>query len=212
MIMELETLKRSWEGLDKRIRNAASFNHKLVEHIVSSRVMTTVDRIKKLTNFFYIVLGIETVFLIAILVGNPFDFSFRIQFVPYLLLLSGVILAFINLFRISRSIGKLSPAIQIDQYLKGIVSIYDRNKKFERWFGLSFLSVGLLVPFSFLPQKIERMGLPGALGDIGIMIAVTMVIYFVAFKSGAFKNRNKEKLEADLAELNELKALADEMN
>ncbi len=210
--MELGTLKKSWEDLDKKLRNAASFNQKLVEHVISSRVMTTVDRINRLTNFFYIALSIESVFLIAILVGNPFDFSFRIQFVPYLLLLSGVILAFMNLLRISRSIRKLSPAIQIDQYLKGIVSVCDRNKRFERWFGLSFLSAGLLVPFSFLPQKIERMGLPGALADIGIMITITMIFYFAAFKFGAFKNRNKERLEADLAEFNELKALANEMN
>jgi hypothetical protein len=212
MNMELETLKRSWENLDKNFRKAASFNQTLVEHIISSRVTTTMDRIKNVTNFFYIVLSIETVFLIAILVGNPFDFSFKIQFIPYLLLLSGVILAFINLFRISRSIGKLSPAIQIGQYLKGIVSIYDRNKRFERWFGFSFLCVGLLVPFSFLPPKIERMGLLGALADIGIMISITTIIYFAAFKFGAFKNRNKERLEASLAELNELKALANEMN
>jgi hypothetical protein len=210
--MELETLKRSWEDLDKKIRNAGYFNQKLVEHIISSRVMSTVDRINSVTNFFYIVLCIETVFLVAVLIGNPFDFTFRIQFVPYLLLLTGVIVALVNLLRISRSIKKLSPAIQIDHYVKGIVSAYDRNKRFERWLRLSFLSAGLLVPLSFLPPKIERMGLPGALAEIGIMILITMIIYFAAFKFGVFRNRNREKLEADLAEFNELKALACEMN
>lgn len=210
--MELETLKKPWEDLDKKIRNAAFFNQKLVEHVISSRVTTTVDRVHRVTNFFYVVFGIEVVFLIAILVGNPFDFTFRIQFVPYLLLLCGVILALMNLLRISRSIRRLSPASRIDQYLKGIVSVYDRNKRFERWFRLSFLSAGLLVPLSFLPQKIVRIGLSGALADIGIMISITMLFYFAAFKLGAFRNRNKEKLEAELAEFNELKALANEMN
>jgi hypothetical protein len=210
--MELEALKRSWDILDRKIQNAASFNQTLADRIISSRVMTTVDKIKGLNNFFYTVLGIETVVLIAILSGNPFDFTYRIQFLPYLLLLTGVIIALLNLLHISRSIRKLSPAIQIDQYLKRIVSVYDQNKRFERWFGLSFLSVGLLVPFSFLPQKAERMGLAGALLDIGIMISVTLIIYFIAFKFGAFKNRHKEKLERDLAEWNELKALAREMS
>lgn len=210
--MELEALKRSWESLDKKIRNAASFNEKLVEHIISSRVMTTVDKIKGLNNFFYTVLSIEVVVLIAILIGNPFDFSYRIQFLPYLLLLFGVIIAFANLLQISRAIRQLSPASKIDQYLKSIVSVYDRNKRFERWLGVSFLSIGLLVPFSFLPQKLDRMSLSGALLDIGIMISITLIIYIAAFKFGAFKNRHKEKLEKDLTEWNELKALANEMS
>ena len=44
--MELEVLKQSWERLDKKIQHAAFFNQTLVERIISSRVITTVDKIK----------------------------------------------------------------------------------------------------------------------------------------------------------------------
>ncbi|HEX6223368.1 MAG TPA: hypothetical protein VFZ52_03095, partial [Chryseolinea sp.] len=204
--MELEMLKQSWASLDKKIQHAAIFNQTLVERIIASRVMTTVDKIKSLYNGFYIVLSVESVALLAVLAGNPFDFKYTLQYLPYALLLIGVIIAFFNLLHLSRSMARLSAKSAIDQYVKGIVSIYDRNKRFERWFGLSFLAVGFLVPFSFLPNKITRLGLVGALIDTGIMIIITWVLFFLAFKFGLFRNRHKERLQKDLDEWKELRA------
>ena len=210
--MELDVLKKSWENLDKKVQQATAFNHKLVETIISSRVTTTVDKIKKLNNFFFGVLTLEIIVLVAIFLGNPFDFRYSLQYVPFGLLLIGVVIAFVNVFKLSGAIRKLSPARStIDHYVKSIVSLYDRNKRFEKWFGVIFLSTGLIVPFAFIPQKLDRMSLSGALLDTGIMILVTVVIYIAAFKFGAFKNPHKEKLERDLAEWNELKTLADGM-
>jgi hypothetical protein len=210
--MELELLKKSWEDLNKKIQRASNFNQELVANIVASRTLTTVDKIKKMYAGFYFVLTLEIIVLIAILIGNPFDFRYKIQFLPYILLLIGVIVAFVNLRHVSTSIDRLSIGGRIDLYLKGIISVYDKNKRVEKWFGISFLSVGLLVPFSFLPHKIERMGLPGALLDVAIMISVSLVLYVLAFKLGAFRNRHKEKLEKDLADWEELKTLASGMD
>jgi len=173
--------------------------------------MTTVDKIKRLYNLFYVVLTLEVVVLIAIFIGNPFDFKYTIQFVPYMLLLTGVVIAFLNLLHISRSIDKLSAGSRMDHYLKGIVSIYNQNTRFEKWFGVIFLSVGLLIPLSFLPQKLDRVGLTRALMDTAIMMSMTLIFYIAAFKLGAFKNTHKDKLEKDLAEWKKLKELADEM-
>jgi hypothetical protein len=207
--MELELLKKSWSSLDRRMQQTASFNEKLVENIISSRVMTTIDKITTLYNSFYVVLAIEVICLIAILLGNPFDFRYNIQYIPYALLLVGVLIAFFNLLHIHKSIRNLSPDVRIDEYIIGIGSIYDRNKVFEKWFAYIFLSVGLMVPFSFLPTKIDRVGLSGALTDTAIMTVVNVVFFFVAAKLGAFKNRHKDKLEKDLKEWKELKALAE---
>jgi hypothetical protein len=210
--MELEVLKKSWASLNEKFQHTTTFNQKLIESIISSRAFTTVDRIKRMYTGFYIVLTVEIVVLVAILVGNPFDFQYNLQFLPYALLLIGVIIAFMNLRHLSSAINKLSARSTIDLYLKGIVSIYDQNKRYEKWFGVSLLAVGLLVPFSFLPQKLERMSLTAALADTAIMISISLVLYVAAFKLGAFKNRHKESLQKDLADWEELKVLADEMN
>jgi hypothetical protein len=206
--MELETLKQSWENLDKKIHQSNAFNEKLLNSIFSSRVTSTVDKLKRLYNSFYVVLGIEVIFLIGVLAGNPFDFEYTAQYAPFVLLLAGVILAFGNLIKLNLTIGKLAPRMPIGEYLQGVIHAYNKNKRFEKWFGITLLSVGLSVPFSFLPAKIERFGLSGALIDILIMISVTAVLYFLAFKLGAFKNPLKEKLENDLKEWQELQRLA----
>jgi hypothetical protein len=39
---------------------------------------------------------------------------------------------------------------------------------------------------------------------------ITIIIYFIAFKAGAFKNRNKTAFENDLKELNNLRELSAE--
>ena len=209
--MELEMLEKSWENLDKKMQQAAILNQKLIDTIISSRALSTIDKIKRLYYSFYIVLTIEVVILVGILAGNPFDFKYTLQYLPYLLLLIGVIIAFFNLLHISRSIARLSAKSAIDQYVKEIVAIYDRNQRFEKWFGLSFLAVGFLVPFSFLPNKIARVGVVGALIDTAIMILITWIMFIATFKFGFFKNRHKEKLQKDLEEWKELKALASEM-
>jgi hypothetical protein len=209
--MELETFKKSWEQLNNRLLQTEAFNDKLVESIITSRVMTTVDKIRRLYNSFFIVLSIELIFFVALFIGNPFDFKYPIQFVPFAILFIGVIIAFVNLVHITRTVSNLSPGVRIDLYLTSVINVYDQNKRFERWFGIIFLAMGLVIPFSFLPQKVERMGLNGALIDTAIMIAVTLVLYIIAFKLGAFKNPYKTRLEKDLAEWNELKALSCKM-
>lgn len=210
--MELELLMESWKVIDKKIQKAAVFNHKLLERIIASRVTTTVGNIKRLYSGFYVVLSVELIFLTALFAGNPFDFKYDLQFVPYALLSAGVVIAFINLIHIDRSIHRLSPDASIGHYLRSIVSIYNRNKRFEKWFGTILFSIGLLVPISFLPQKIERYGVTRGLLDCGIMISVTLILYIIAFKLGAFKNHYKDKLERDLAEWEELKTLASEID
>ncbi len=209
--MELELFRTSWEKLDKKMQSAALFNEKLLENIISSRVVTTVDKIKRLYLGFYVVLTLEIVFLIALFIGNPFDFKYKLQFLPYGLLMIGVVVAFINLISLDKAIRKLSPGVRVDHYLKGIVSIYEKNQRFEKWFGMIFLSVGLLTSLSFLPQKIERYGLTKGLLDQFIALAIVLGLYIIAFKLGAFKNRYKDKLQKDLTEWNELKSLVSRM-
>lgn len=210
--MELESIRKTWERLDKRMQESATFNQRLVDNIISSRVMTTVDKIKRLNNFFFAVLIIEAAFLMAVFAGNPFDFMHNAQFVPYVLLLLAVIVAFFNVLNTSRSIHRLSPGTRLDHYLKGVVTVYDRNKRFEKWFAIIFLSIGLVIPFSFLPNKIESLGLMKALVDTAVMIVVTVIIYALAFRFGAFKNPYKASLEKDLEDWQQLSLLAGKMD
>jgi hypothetical protein len=65
------------------------------------------------------------------------------------------------------------------------------------------------VPFSFLPTKIDRVGLRSAVSETIIITAINLIVFLVAWRLGVFKNRHKEKLVKDLKEWRELKALVE---
>jgi hypothetical protein len=206
--MDLELLKSSWENIEKRMHHTQAFNEHIIESVIASRVSTTTDRIKASYRSFYFVLGVEIFALTAVLAGNPFDFIYNYQFIPFALLLCGVVVALVNLVGLHKSINSLSPDMRIDNYLKGILSVYEKNKKFEKWFAIILLSIGLMVPFSFLPGKLEKMSPTNALLDTAIPVAISAILFIVAMKAGLFRNRNKERLEKELNEWTKLKTLA----
>lgn len=208
MNLELELLRQNWVSLEARIKATAEINQKLVDSVIRSRVLTTVDRIRQQYAGFYLVLTIELVFLVAMFIGNPFDFKYQIQFVPYGFIFAGVGVAFVNLVLMHRSINKVSPNIPVGDYVRGIVDVYQRHQRFEKWFGSILFTIALFVPFSFLPQKLDRMTMAGALLDTFIMICVSLLLFWLAVRLGAFKNRHRAKLERDLLEWEELKRTA----
>ena len=209
--MNLEELKSAWQVYDKKIQTAQVIHEKLIESMMKERSFTRISKIKQQYNVFFIILLIELVGLSAVLIGNPFDFKYKLQFVPYAFLFAGIIIAFFNLLNLYKNISGPLSNNSIGTFLKNILDSYERNKVFEKWFGMIFLSIGLMVPLSFLPQKIEKNGLITTLLETALMMGITLLFYFLAFRFGAFKNRNKEKFSKDLAELNELKAMALEL-
>lgn len=210
--MNLEELKSAWQVYDKKIQTAQVINEKLIESMIRERSFTRISKIKQQYNGFFIILLVELVVLTAVLIGNPFDFKYKLQFVPYAFLIAAVIVAFLNLLKFYKNISGPLSNNSIGTFLKNILDSYERNKIFEKWFGMIFLLIGLMVPLSFLPQKIEKNGLGSSLLETALMMGITFLFYFLAFRFGAFKNRNKEKFGKDLAELNELKAMALELN
>jgi dolichol kinase len=149
--------------------------------------------------------------LTAIFVGNPFDFKYTLQFVPYGLLTIAVLLGAYELFK---NIQRFDVPVTNDglaEFLKKTINGYEKNKKAESWFGIILFSAGILTAFSFLPQKLEHKPLWQALGETGIAVLITVLIYSIAFKLGAFKNRGSEGFKNDWNELNELKAISYEL-
>ena len=209
--MNLEELKTEWQLYDKKIQAVQTINGKLIERMIKERSVSRVSSIKRQYHGFFIILGVEIIVLAAILMGNPFDFKYQFQFIPYLLLGAGIIAAFVNLLKLYQKLSNSLSNSSVGTFLKKILEAYEKNKVLEKWFGIIFLSAGFLIPLSFLPQKIESKGLPVALGEILIMMGTTLLIYFIIFKLGVFKNSNKEKFSNDLAELDELKAMSQDL-
>jgi hypothetical protein len=210
--MELEELKTTWGMYDKKILSTQNITQKLIESMIRERSVSRVERLKKQYFSFFTLLIVEAGFMIAILFGNPFDFKYQIQFLPFLLLLMGIIVAFINLTRYYEKISKPLIDKNIGTFINDILDFYEKNQKYEKWFGLILFSIGFLVPLSFLPPKIEKYGILKGLLDTAIPMAISLILYFLAFKMGAFRKRHKENFKNDLEEYNELKEMSGELN
>jgi hypothetical protein len=209
--MNLDELKAEWQQYNQKLVFSQRLNERLILSMLKERSRSRVSRIRR-ENWLY--LGWMTgtlLFLGGIFAGNPFDFISTWQYIPYGMLTVGVILAIISLINSLRNFTVDINKADLDTFLKRTIEEYEKNKKIQTAFGIIMLLAGLSSVFSFLPKKLAHKELWPALGETALMIGITLLIYFIAFKSGAFKNKKKEGFENDLEELNELKALSSEL-
>ena len=208
--MNIEELKTEWKQYNQKLALSERLNERLIQSMLRERSRSRVSKIRRDSVILMVLMFINLIFFAAIFAGNPFDFRYTVQFIPYGLLTVGVVLAILSLVRTLRRFNVNMNTVNLQSFLTTTIIEYEKNRKLESWFGVIILSGGLLTVFSFLPRKVENNGLLPALGETAISLLITITIYFVAFKLGAFKNRKKEGFENDLKELNEMKAIASE--
>jgi NAD/NADP transhydrogenase beta subunit len=208
--MNLDELKTAWIEYDHKLSISNRINEEILSGMIRDRSVSRVSRIRR-SNFMLLVwMFAVVIFIIAIIIGNPFDFKYSWQFFPYLVIglgafiAIGAILVTLRRFDVNISTSNLSG------FLVKIIEGYEKNKQMERWFGIIVFAAGALTVFSFLPKKLENKPLWPALGETGLMLLITLAIYFIAFKSGVLKNKSKQQFENDLFELNQLKKLKQE--
>jgi hypothetical protein len=202
--MNLDELKSAWQVYDKKLQNSQAINEKIITSMIKERSSSRISKIKRENTFLLLVMIIEFIFLVAILAGNPFDFEFLWQFVPFFVLLVGNLMAIIVLFKVYQMIKTEITDTNLSFFLNKIINGYEKNKQAERWFGLIMFVSGCLTIFSFLPHKLANKTLPMAILDTIIPLLISVGIYFIAFKLGAFKNRKSEEFKKDLEELERL--------
>jgi hypothetical protein len=209
--MNIDQVKTEWQQYNQKLELTQRLNEQLIRSMLRERSRSRVSKIRR-NNWTYLVLmTINLVVLAAIFAGNPFDFKYALQYVPYGMLAIGVVLAILSLIKSLKSFDVNMNNVSLDIFLRRTIEEYEKNKQMERWFGRIIFFAGTLTVFSFLPKKLENKELLPALVNTAISIAITLAIYFIAVKAGAFKNRKIEGFENDLRELNELKAISSEL-
>ena len=210
--MNIDEIKTEWKQYSKQVEVSQRLNEHLLLSMLKERSRSRVSKIRR-NNTVHLLLMLATLlFLVAIFAGNPFDFKYGLQYIPYGILFFGVLLAIFSLVKSLKTFSTNINNVSLDNFLKRTIAEYEKNKKIERWVGIIIFSAGVLTAFSFLPKKLENKEFWQAIGETTIMILITMAIYFIAFKLGAFKNKNKEEFENDLKEWSELKNISMELN
>ncbi|HYF30171.1 MAG TPA: hypothetical protein VD993_03530 [Chitinophagaceae bacterium] len=210
--MNIEQIKKEWQQFEQRLTLSQRLNEQLIMSMLKERSRSRVSKIRRDSSLYLLLMVINLGLITSIFIGNPFDFVYVFQYIPFGLLALGVVLAIISLVKTMRRFNVNLSNVSLDDFLKETILGYEKNKKIEGWFGLSMFCAGLLTVFSFLPKKLENKDLWTALGETAISLTITLVIYFIAFKAGAFKNKKREAFEQDLKELRELKAISSDLN
>ena len=210
--MNIDEIKTEWKQYSKQLEVSQRLNERLILSMLKERSRSRVSKIRRNNTIYLVLMLLTLLFLAAIFAGNPFDFKYRLQYIPYGILFIGVLLAIISLVKSLKTFTTDINNVSLDNFLKRAIAEYDKNKKIERWFGIIIFSAGLLTAFSFLPKKLEHKEFWQAIGETAVSMLITIAIYFVAFKLGAFKNKNREEFENDLKEWNELKNISMELN
>jgi len=213
--MNIDELKTAWQTYDTRLQLTHKLSDKLIVSMIKEKSQSRLSRVKKhyLIGLIYMIclLGLG----VAVLVGNPFDYTYTLEYLPvalYTLCLSILIVAMFNTNRKLQQI-EINQS-NLDTSLKQIASIFEKYQKPGRLLGIALkliLSTAILFPLSFLPRKIERVGLWEGITDTLIPVFIAAAMVFIAFKLGAFKERNGKKFEEYTNELEELKSLSDEL-
>ena len=209
--MNLEEIKTEWVQYNQKLATSQRLNEQLILSMLRERSKSRVSKIRRDNGIYVLLMMISLLFIVAIFVGNPFDFKYKLQYVPYGILAAGVLLAIVSLVKSMQGFSININNVSLDLFLKKTIDEYEKNKKIERWFGIFIFSAGVLTAFSFLPKKLDHKSPMLALGETALSIVITVALYFIAFKLGAFKNKLKEEFENDFREMNELKQISLEL-
>jgi hypothetical protein len=209
--MSIEEMKTAWELYNRKLVASQKLNQQMVVGILKERSRSRVSRIRK-ENFVQLALMlIISAFLIALLIGNPFDFRYTLQYVPYTILLIGVLLAIGSIYKSLRQLDVNLNKENLGVFLHKTIREYEKNRKRNGWFGMIIFFAGTLTIFSFLPHKLAHKNIWQALAETGINLGITACIYLIAYRLGAFRERRREGFESDLKEWEGLKASSAEL-
>ena len=209
--MNIDQLKTDWQRYNQKLELSQRLNEQLIHSMLKERSRSRIAKIRRDNILYMVLMMMNLVILAAIFAGNPFDFKYLLQYIPYGILTIGVLMAMVSLFKSLQSFNVNLNHVNLDAFLKKTIVEFEKNRKMERWFGIIIVFAGVLTGLSFLPHKLQNKPLGQALIETAVSMGIAVVIYIIAFKLGAFKNRKKEGFENDLKELKELKALAAEL-
>jgi hypothetical protein len=211
--MSLDELKTTWKQYDLRLQSTQLINEKIIVSMIVDRSDSRLSRVKRKYT-----LGIAWMLIclaagVAVWIGNPFDYRIWFQYIPivlYVICLGVLTAKYIYNYSILHRVNINHSNVQ--SALQQIITIYERPGVFMRYTLFIFLfSQFFLFPMSFLPSSIERMGLWPALAERLIPIFISLALFALAFKLGAFKQRERSKFKQDLSELEELKLMSREL-
>lgn len=211
--MKLDELKLVWKDYDRKLQSTQLINERIITSMITERSRTTWSQARRYYVFGFTSSTVWFLLSIAVLFGNPFDYSKTIQYAP-IAIMNVCFLVFLILFIVHyRKLDSINIHQEnLDASLKKIIEGYEKPRRLLKGVLYIYLVAAFTFPISFLPPKVARNGFGDALLDTLIPMAISAALLLIASRLGAFKERHKTKFEKNLNELQELRALSAELS
>lgn len=210
--MEIETLKAAWQDYDRLLQTTPELSKEALHSLIRERSRSRIAQIKTEYGVTCVFSFLLILFFGAVIGGNPFDFHYRIQFLPAILIMGWTLVFIIILLRGYREVNISIHADNLILSLKKVIAAYTRSQALVHRVAVPVLFSGFFFPVSFLPKHIYESGLTsGALIAVA-HIVLNVLLYFAAKRFGFFKSSTQAGLQRDLEQLEQLKSLAGEEN
>ncbi len=210
--MNLDDLKETWKSMNERIDRDEAFLKKTAEIQFRSKGENRLRQIRQRNVILVGIFFLEMLFLLAVLLGNPFDFVYFWQYIPVVLLLTLVCTGFGRSVFNLRGIVKLHANHQMLDFLENAAHFFDQTERFNQWFRISFLGSGILTVLSFIPNLTRHREFTAVIPFLLLWVALSWGMYWLIFKSGWVSISSAQKFRQEATEWQTLKALLKETN
>lgn len=212
----LDELKTAWKTYDKKIERSRVLSDRLIVSMIKEKSQSRLTKVKR--NYlmgvgymlFWFCLGL------IVIISNPFDFTRTTEYIPIAVYSLCVFILGLAMLRTTFCLRNVELSdSNIQEALLRITEILRKYNKPGKWLGLTLkvlLSTAVLFPLSFMQRKIENEGLGSGILDTLIAMAISAILIIIAFKAGAFKEKNSTKFDEYHQELQELRALSEKLN
>lgn len=202
----LDDLQATWKAYEARLVANQQLQEQLVRGLIKDRSRGVLAKMKRELALVAAICGGLVLFFGAALVGNPFDFTHWLAYVPLALYL---LLALVALGIVLPEYHRLQQVELIrDNLREGLLTVLHARQRLNAvlvnvW-RVSML-LGFTIGLSLTARKIETYAMSKLLLMVGVQLLVVVALYAVAtwvFKSG--KDPIIVDLQENLRELDEL--------
>ncbi|WP_461077886.1 hypothetical protein [Spirosoma flavus] len=205
MELNLDEFKANWKNYEQKL----DANQRSTQHILAivqrNRSRSTLDKMIQEIRLPGAILFVLTWFFIAVIVGNAFDYTEVVHYVP-----AGcyVLIAATGFYFLMKHLATLRrttlPTHDLRQAIITLIALRIRHTTLMRWVWILAMLAGSMI---MLPTIVRRFASNGWLYTgliVGIPIAITALSIGLASLAGMFKDPYLDELLAQVDELDEL--------
>lgn len=204
--MNLEEFKVMWQAYDRKLDSTQQLGHQLLNRIQRDRSRSTLDKMLREARFATVIMMAIVFLFSAIVLGNPFDYTQSIHYVPAVCysIIAGTGLFFLlhhtsDLGRVTLHSGNLY------QTLTELIRIRSQHTKLMAGVWIGGMLAGSLIMLPTVARKFADQGWAGILLTVGLPLGVIIIALGLAKITGFFTDRYLNELREQVNELEELR-------